>query len=64
MEKRNKHAYDVEYTRKNIILKHVQFNKNNPEDMELLKYLESQSVPVSPFLKSLIATAMEYKLNV
>lgn len=64
MSSESKKKYDVEYTKNNIILKHVQFNKNNPDDMKLLKYLESQHVHVSPFLKALIATAMEYKLNV
>ena len=55
--KKNKIAYDTEYNRQNIRMKHVMFNMRIPEEVELLEWLESQKSK-SAYIKGLIRADM------
>ena len=57
-----KGKYDVEYMRANVLRKHLTFNKNNPEDMELLRFAESKG-NFNAFVKQLIRDALTTELT-
>lgn len=37
-----KRAYDKEYINKNIVMKSLSFNENDPEDMEIFYWIQSK----------------------
>lgn len=37
----NKSEYDMEYAKQNIVRKFLAFNKNDPEDLEILAWLNN-----------------------
>ena len=54
----DKGKYDMQYAKENIKRKHIPFNVNNPEDRELLDYLESKE-NMTAYIKELIRRDME-----
>ena len=57
----NKASYDMDYYKRSIVRKVMNFNKVVPDDMELLNWLESQSEGISPYIKRLIREDMRKK---
>lgn len=58
--KEQKSAYDQDYRRKHMTTKLIAFNRDKPEDIALLKYVESKGDRMfSPFVKELIRREME-----
>ena len=51
--KTKKNLYDIEYNKKFIKVKHVMFNTNFPEDMELMEWLDTKPSK-SAFIKELL----------
>lgn len=49
----NKGEYDKEYNKNNITRKFIPFNKNNPEDVALLEWLNKRD-NVTAYVKGLI----------
>lgn len=49
----DKAQYDMEYARQHVKRKHIPFNVTNPDDMELLAWLEQQG-NVTQYIKGLI----------
>ena len=56
----NKTKYDIEYAKANITRKFIPFNKQNPEDAELLSWLAGQD-NVTQYIKALIRDDMTRK---
>jgi len=52
-------AYMNEYVKEKLVYKRVHFTKSNPDDMELLAWLESQPEGAAPYIKRLIRADME-----
>jgi len=52
-------TYMNEYVKEKLIYKRVHFTKSNPDDMELLAWLESQPEKAAPYIKRLIRADME-----
>lgn len=57
MEKSNKAAYDVEYTKKNVARKLITFNRNKPDDMKMWDWLEEKQ-NANGYIKDLIREDM------
>lgn len=58
----DKTRYDIEYAKANVTRKFLQFNKNDPEDMALIAWLDSQGKGnMNAYVKGLIATDMHEK---
>lgn len=55
----DKSKYDQEYARKNVIRKHIPFNKLKPEDMKLLEWIESREESATAYIKRLVLEDME-----
>ncbi len=53
----NKKEYDTEYNRQHVTVKRVPFNENNPQDVELLEYVNSQP-NFTQYIKDLIRQDM------
>lgn len=53
-------AYNHEYQKQNIVRKIVKFNKKNPEDLQLLSWIELQD-NFSGYCRRLIRADMEEK---
>ncbi len=51
-------TYMNEYVKEKLIYKRVNFTKSNPDDMELLAWLESQPEKTAPYIKRLIRADM------
>lgn len=58
-EKFNQAEYIRQYQREHRIEKKVTFNRNNPDDMNLLGWLASRPEGMVQYLKSLIRSDME-----
>ncbi len=58
-----KYLYDAEYNKKFVKVKHVMFNITNPEDVELMEFLDSHESK-NAYLKALIRADMEKQKNV
>lgn len=56
----DKKTYDMEYAKHHIRRKFIPFNDNNPEDQQLLAWLEDQE-NVTAYVKGLIRRDMENK---
>ena len=56
----NKTKYDVEYAKKHVKRKFIPFNDQNPEDAELLSWLNRQD-NVTQYIKRLILEDMHLK---
>lgn len=55
-----KAAYDAKYREQNVTRKSVYFNKNNPEDQEMVRHLDSKGQRnISGYIKDLIKEDME-----
>ena len=54
----DKYSYDQQYLKNNMITKRVPFNKLNPDDVEMLEYLE-QFKNFTHYIKGLIKRDME-----
>lgn len=54
----DKGKYDAEYNRTQVKCKRIPFNKNNPDDMELLEWLEKHD-NVTQYVKELIRGDMQ-----
>ena len=54
----DKKAYDQDYNQKNVFVKRLPFNRNNPDDVELLAFLEAHG-NTTQYLKKLIRRDME-----
>ena len=54
--------YVKEYIRENVIRKMITFNKNNPDDMELLEHLKKQPEGMVAYVKRLIREDMRQPL--
>lgn len=55
----NKGKYDTEYNMNNVTRKFIPFNKNNPEDMALLEWVNAKGKgKVTEYIKSLIREDM------
>ena len=50
---KDKYAYDQQYIKQNITFKNIPFNKNKPEDQELLEWI-GQQPNFSQYVKQLI----------
>lgn len=58
----DKKTYDIEYARKNVTRKFLAFNRNEPEDVELLCWLDSVGRGnVNDYVKQLIRDDMNRK---
>ena len=58
----DKTRYDIEYAKANVTRKFLQFNKNDPEDMALIAWLDSQGKGnMNAYVKGLIAADMTRK---
>lgn len=56
----NKAEYDQQYRRDHIITKLLPFNKDKPEDLELLRYAESKGKrKFTEYIKNLIREDMD-----
>ena len=53
----DKARYDMDYAKKNITRKHIPFNKNNPDDMALLEWVNKQP-NATQYIKNLIREDM------
>ena len=58
----DKGKYDAEYNRTQVKCKRIPFNKNNPDDMELLEWLEKHD-NVTQYVKQLIREDMRKTVN-
>lgn len=56
----NKGEYDKEYNKANVTRKFIPFNKNNPEDVVLLEWLNKRD-NVTEYVKKLICADMKTK---
>ena len=56
----DKGKYDVEYARANIRRKHIPFNMQNPDDVEIFQWLETVG-NVTQYVKMLIRDDMNRK---
>lgn len=54
----DKSQYDQQYAKDNLTVKKVPFNRQVPDDMVLLRWLESQPEPFVRYVKKLIAQDM------
>lgn len=54
----NKKQYDKEYLRQNIVYRKMNLNKQVPEDMTLLSWIDSRSEGTSAYLKKLVRNDM------
>lgn len=54
----NKSKYDQDYMRKNITRKLLAFNKLNPDDMEILAWINSQQ-NATAYIKQLVREDMD-----
>ena len=55
----NKGKYDTEYNKANVTRKFIPFNKNNPEDVALLEWVNAKGKgKVTEYIKSLIREDM------
>ena len=55
----NKGEYDKEYNKANVTRKFIPFNKNNPEDVALLEWVNAKGKgKVTEYIKSLIREDM------
>ena len=58
--KEHKAAYDAKYREKNVTRKSVYFNKNNPEDQEIVQHLDSKGQRnISGYIKGLVKKDMD-----
>ena len=58
----NKGKYDTEYNMTNVTRKFIPFNKNNPEDVALLEWVNAKGKgKVTEYIKSLIREDMKKK---
>lgn len=58
--KEQKSAYDQQYRRDHMSTKLIAFNRDKPEDIALLNYVESKGERMfSPYVKELIRRDME-----
>lgn len=55
----DKAAYDIQYNRDNIVTKRVPFNRQNPNDMQLLDWSANQSESFTAYVKRLIAKDLQ-----
>lgn len=55
---KQQYGYSREYQAKNIIQKKLIFNKTVPEDMRIMKWLDTIPESISPYLKRLILEDM------
>ena len=61
----NKKEYDKKYARENFQRKHIVFNKKDADDMALFEWINSQKIPATTYIKSLISADMaQRKKNV
>lgn len=51
--------YTVRYNRENVTRKMITFNKNKPEDMAILEWLEKQPEGMVAYVKRLISEDMK-----
>lgn len=51
----DKSVYDQQYQRDHVIRKQLTFNRDNPEDMELLAHAQDQPDSFVAYIKRLIA---------
>ena len=56
--KKQQAEYSVEYHRKNIVHRCIVINKNNPDDQNILDWIDSQGEATSPYLKRLVQEDM------
>ncbi len=56
----NKKAYDQQYIKKNVIRKEIVFNRNNPQDMKTLEYINGKE-SANAYIKELINQDMQKK---
>ena len=61
MEKFDKNKYDQDYMKKNITRKLIPFNKKKPEDVKMLKWLDSRPEGITAYIKGLVLEDMEYQ---
>lgn len=54
----DKQTYDKDYNQKNVFVKRLPFNRNNPADVELLAFLEAHG-NATQYLKKLIRRDLE-----
>ena len=54
----NKSAYDQQYAKEHVTRKYLAFNKDDPQDTELLLYLRSKP-NMNAYVKQLIRDDME-----
>ena len=54
----DKQTYDKDYNQKNVLVKRLPFNRNNPDDVELLAFLEAHG-NTTQYLKKLIRRDLE-----
>lgn len=58
----DKTRYDIEYAKAHVTRKFLQFNKNDPEDMALIAWLDSMGKGnMNAYVKGLIAADMTRK---
>ena len=51
-------AYTIQYNKENVITKRVPFNRQNPNDMQLLDWSANQSESFTAYVKRLITKDM------
>ncbi len=57
---RDKYAYDQQYLKENITKKSITFNRNKPEDMRVLEWINQQNNS-NQYIKGLVLEDMERK---
>lgn len=58
-EKFDKYRYDQEYIKKNMKRVLITFNRNNPQDMQLVEWMEKQPGSMTGYMKRLIREDMK-----
>ena len=59
----DKSSYDVEYSRNNVMRLFLSFNRNKPEDVDLLDFARSHG-NVTAYIKGLIKADLEEKSGI
>ena len=53
-----KYSYDQEYIKKNLKRILITFNRNNPGDMQLVRWIENQNDSMNAYIKGLVEKDM------
>ena len=55
----DKRAYDKDYIEKQLVRVAISFNRNKPEDMDMLEHMRKQPEPMAAYIRRLIRDDMQ-----